>query len=39
MVIMHEGVISGDTIKLTTKSDQGDFPGGEMTLTRTKTSQ
>jgi hypothetical protein len=39
MTIRHEGVISGETIKLTTKSDGGDFPGGEMTLTRTKTTQ
>ncbi len=36
MTIKHEGVITGDTIKLTTKTDSGDFPGGEMTLTRTK---
>ena len=36
MTIKHEGVITGDTIKLTTKSDGGDFPGGEMTLTRNK---
>jgi hypothetical protein len=36
MVITHEGVVSGDTIKLTTKSDQGDFPGGGITLTRAK---
>jgi len=36
MVIKHEGVVSGDTIKLTTKSDQGDFPGGDITLTRAK---
>ena len=36
MTIKHEGVISGDTIKLTSKSDNGDFPGGEMTLTRNK---
>jgi hypothetical protein len=36
MTIKHEGVITGDTIKLTTKSDGGDFPGGEMTLTRSK---
>jgi hypothetical protein len=35
MTIKHEGVVSGDTIKLTSKAD-GDFPGGEMTLTRTK---
>ena len=39
MTIRHEGVITSDTIKLTTKSDGGDFPGMEMTLTRTKTTQ
>jgi hypothetical protein len=39
MTIKHEGVLSGDTIKLKTKTDQGDFPGGEMTLTRNKASQ
>jgi hypothetical protein len=32
MTISHEGTISGDEIKMTTKSDQG-F-GGEMTLKR-----
>ncbi|MGA3161888.1 MAG: hypothetical protein ABSC77_11785 [Terracidiphilus sp.] len=36
MTIKHDGVASGDTIKLTTKSDNADFPGGEMTLTRAK---
>jgi hypothetical protein len=36
MTIKHEGVITGDTIKLTTKAEGGDFPGGEMTLTRNK---
>jgi hypothetical protein len=36
MTIKHEGVLTGDTIKLTTKSEGGDFPGGEMTLTRNK---
>jgi len=38
MTIMHEGTLNaaGDQIKLTTKSDGGDFPGGEMTLTRAK---
>jgi hypothetical protein len=36
MTIKHEGVINGDEIKLTSKTDSGDFPGGEMTLTRTK---
>lgn len=34
--IKHEGILSGDEIKLTSKTDQGDFPGGEMTLKRTK---
>ncbi|MGA9070718.1 MAG: hypothetical protein WB424_10715 [Terracidiphilus sp.] len=36
MTIKHEGVVTGDTIKLTTKAESGDFPGGEMTLTRNK---
>ena len=36
MTINHDGVISGDEIKLKTKPDQGDFPGGEMTLKRSK---
>ena len=36
MTITHEGVVSGDTIKLTTKTEQGDFPGGPITLTRAK---
>jgi hypothetical protein len=35
MTISHTGTVTGDEIKLTTKSDQGDFPGGEMTLKRT----
>jgi hypothetical protein len=34
MIITHEGTIGGDEIKLTSKSDQGDFPGGEITLKR-----
>jgi hypothetical protein len=36
--ITHEGTINaaGDEIKLTSKSDQGGFPGGEMTLKRSK---
>jgi hypothetical protein len=37
MTFKHEGVVSGDVIKLTTKTDQEGFPGGEMTLTRTKS--
>jgi hypothetical protein len=38
MTITHEGTVNaaGDEIKLTSKSDQGDFPGGEMTLKRSK---
>jgi hypothetical protein len=36
MTIHHEGTISGDEIKLTSKADQGDFPGGEMTLKRSR---
>ena len=36
-VISHEGtIVSGDEIKLTTKSDQG--PAGVMTLKRTKAA-
>jgi len=38
MTITHEGTVNaaGDEIKLTSKSDQGDFPGGQMTLKRAK---
>ncbi len=38
MTIAHLGIISesGDEIKLTTKSDSGDFPAMEMTLKRVK---
>jgi hypothetical protein len=36
MTIKHEGTINGDEIKMSTKSDQADFPGGEMTLKRAK---
>ena len=39
ITIKHDGIVTGDTIKLTTKSDTADFPGGDMTLTRAKTSQ
>jgi hypothetical protein len=40
MTIVHEGTVNaaGDEIKLTTKSDQGNFPGGEMTLKRVKAA-
>ena len=36
MTINHDGVISGDEIKLKTKSDQADFPADDMTLQRSK---
>jgi hypothetical protein len=38
MTISHEGTINaaGDEIKLTTKSEGGDFPGGEIILKRAK---
>jgi len=36
MTISHTGTIDGDEIKMTTKPDQGSFPGGEMTLKRAK---
>jgi hypothetical protein len=38
MTITHEGTINaaGDEIKLSTKSDSGDFPAMEMTLKRVK---
>jgi hypothetical protein len=36
MTIVHDGAISesGDEIKLSTKSDSGDFPANELTLKR-----
>jgi hypothetical protein len=36
IVIHHEGTVSGDTIKLSSKIEEGDFPGGEITLTKAK---
>jgi hypothetical protein len=36
LTITHDGVISGDQIKLTTKTSDPNFPGGDMTLTRVK---
>jgi hypothetical protein len=38
MTISHTGTLNstGDEIKLTSKTDSGDFPGGEMTLKRAK---
>ncbi len=37
-IITHEGTVSesGDEIKLTAKSDSGDFPANEVTLKRVK---
>jgi opacity protein-like surface antigen len=37
--IHHEGTVNGDEIKLTSKSDDGNFPTGEMTLKRSKPAQ
>ena len=34
--ITHDGTISGDEIKLTTKSSDGSFPGSTLTLKRVK---
>jgi opacity protein-like surface antigen len=36
MTIKHQGVISGDEIKMTSQSDQRDLPAGEMILKRSK---
>jgi hypothetical protein len=36
MTIKHEGTIAGEEIKLTSKTDQGDFPGGALVLKRAK---
>ena len=42
MIISHQGTFTasadGDTIKLTSQSDQQDFPAGQMTLKRTKAA-
>lgn len=34
--IHHDCTLDGDEIKMTTKSDSGDFPGMQMTLKRAK---
>ena len=34
--IHHDCTVDGDSIKMVTKSDSGDFPGMELTLTRVK---
>jgi hypothetical protein len=36
--ITHSGTITGDEIKMTTKADQADFPGGQLTLKRASAS-
>ena len=36
VTIQHDGVISGDQIKLTTKASDPSFPAGDLTLTRAK---
>ncbi len=36
MTINHQCTVDGATIKMTTKSDSGDFPGMQLTLTRAK---
>ena len=36
MTIKHECTLAGDEIKMTTKADDPNFPGGEMTLKRAK---
>jgi opacity protein-like surface antigen len=35
ITIHHDCTLDGDTIKITTKTDSADFPGMELTLTRT----
>jgi hypothetical protein len=36
ITIHHDCMVAGDTIKMSTKTDSGDFPGMELTLTRVK---
>ena len=36
ITITHDGTVSGDEIKLTTKSSDGSFPGSTLTLKRVK---
>lgn len=36
ITIHHDATVSGDTIKMTTKTDDGQFPPRELTLTRSK---
>jgi opacity protein-like surface antigen len=35
ITIHHDCTLDGDTIKITTKTDSADFPGMDLTLTRT----
>jgi hypothetical protein len=37
MTIHHDCTVDGDEIKMTTRSDSGDFPGMTLTLKRLKT--
>jgi hypothetical protein len=34
MTIHHDCTVDGDEVKMTTKSESGDFPGGQLTLKR-----
>jgi hypothetical protein len=34
--ITHQGTINGDEIKLSSKADSGDIPGGEIVIKRSK---
>ncbi len=36
LTIHHDCTVNGDTIKMSTKTDSGDFPAMELTLTRVK---
>ena len=38
MTIHHDGMVDGDEIKMTTKSNSSDFPGMSMTLKRVPQS-
>jgi len=37
LMIHHDCTVDGDTIKMSTKTDSGDFPPMNLTLTRAKT--
>jgi hypothetical protein len=39
MTIHHDCTVNGDEIKMTTKSDNPDFPGMELTLKRAKDAE